>query len=168
MNYYYIRFILRTSHSPITIIQEVLNVHGPILDNIGFVLDYFESPEAKKNLCIQYLKLLSDNTDKVMNSFNSPIIGMLYNNVYTRVLPIHEDFPKETLVQIFRPFLYYYYIIAYGENDYAKTYKYRMILNKKFQPFIFSFRQKKGMHVFNLIVDIRFLNMNFHLSGFNF
>lgn len=75
----YIRFILRTSHSPITIIYEVLNVHGPILDNIGFVLDYFESPEAKKNFCIQYLKLLSDKTDKVMNSFNSPIIGMLYN-----------------------------------------------------------------------------------------
>ena len=46
--------------------------------------------------------------------FNSPysylyedIIGMLYNNFYTRVLPIHEDFPKETLVQIFRPFLYF-------------------------------------------------------------
>jgi hypothetical protein len=74
--------------------------------------------------------------------FNSPysslyedIIGMLYNNVYTRVLPIHEDFPKETLVQIFRPFLYYYYIIGYGENDYAKKFKYRMILNKKLQKF---------------------------------
>jgi len=74
--------------------------------------------------------------------FNSPysslyddIIGMLYNNVYAKVLPIHEDFPKETLVQIFRPFLYYYYIIAYGENDYAKKYKYRMILNKKLQKF---------------------------------
>jgi hypothetical protein len=74
--------------------------------------------------------------------FNSPysslyedIIGMLYNNIYTRVLPIHEDFPKETLVQVFRPFLYYYYIISYGENDYAKTYKYRMLLNKKLQKF---------------------------------
>jgi hypothetical protein len=74
--------------------------------------------------------------------FNSPysslyedIIGMLYNNVYAKVLPIHEDFPKETLVQVFRPFLYYYYIIAYGENDYAKKYKYRMILNKKLQKF---------------------------------
>jgi hypothetical protein len=74
--------------------------------------------------------------------FNSPysylhddIIGMLYNNFYAKVLPIHEDFPKETLVQIFRPFLYYYYIIAYGENDYAKTHKYRMILNKKLQKF---------------------------------
>jgi hypothetical protein len=74
--------------------------------------------------------------------FNSPyssvyddIIGMLYNNFYTKVLPIHEDFPKETLVQIFRPFLYYYYIISYGENDYAKTHKYRIILNKKLQKF---------------------------------
>ena len=74
--------------------------------------------------------------------FNSPysslyddIIGMLYNNVYAKVLPIHEDFPKETLVQIFRPFLYYYYSISYGENDYAKKYKYRMILNKKLQKF---------------------------------
>ena len=74
--------------------------------------------------------------------FNSPysslyddIIGMLYNNMYAKVLPIHEDFPKETLVQIFRPFLYYYYSISYGENDYAKKYKYRMILNKKLQKF---------------------------------
>ena len=74
--------------------------------------------------------------------FNSPysylyddIIGMLHNNFYAKVLPIHEDFPKETLVQIFRPFLYYYYIIGYGENDYAKKFKYRMILNKKLQKF---------------------------------
>jgi hypothetical protein len=89
--------------------------------------------------------------------FNSPysylyedIIGMLYNNVYTRALPIHEDFPKETLVQIFRPFLYYYYIISYGENDYTKTYKYRIILNKKFQKFC-EFNSMFGRKIIKLI-----------------
>ena len=73
-------FILRNSHSAITIIYEILNTHGPIYNsnyNIGQVLKYFENPETKMNFCQKYLKLLSDKTTRIMTEVNSPITGML-------------------------------------------------------------------------------------------
>lgn len=111
--------------------------------------------------------------------FNSPyaylyedVIDMLYNNVYTRLLPIHEDFPKETLVQVFRPFLYYYYIISYGENDYAKTYKYRMILKKKLQKFcefnsMFGRKNIKLIKKFGKVIKTEIAFNTDHISFYN-
>jgi hypothetical protein len=102
-----------------------------------FFLEHFnlESFSEKHESYIRETSIRRHVFNSPYSSLYEDIIGMLYNNFYTRVLPIHEDFPKETLVHIFRPFLYYYYIISYGENDYAKTHKYRIILNKKLQKF---------------------------------
>ena len=37
-------------------------------------------------------------------------IEMIKQHIYTKKLTIHKDFPKDLLVNIFRPFLYYFYI----------------------------------------------------------
>uniref|UniRef100_A0A6C0KRQ5 Uncharacterized protein n=1 Tax=viral metagenome TaxID=1070528 RepID=A0A6C0KRQ5_9ZZZZ len=65
----------------------------------------------------------------------SAVLTMINNNKYTRLLNIHKDFPKETLVEIFRPFLYYYYIYNYGIKGSSKIYKYKLILFEKLKNF---------------------------------
>ena len=47
-------------------------------------------------------------------SLYNSVINMLYQYMYTNKLFIHDDFSKELLVNIFRPYLYYYYMINYS------------------------------------------------------
>ena len=65
----------------------------------------------------------------------STVLTMINNNKYTRLLNIHKDFPKDTLVEIFRPFLYYYYIYNYGIKGSSKIYNYKLILFEKLKNF---------------------------------
>lgn len=74
--------------------------------------------------------------------FNSPytvlypyIFIMLDDNVYTTNYNIHNDFPKEILVNIFRPFLFYYFIINYDIKGTNKIYNYKQILFTKLKLF---------------------------------
>ena len=74
--------------------------------------------------------------------FNSPytilyphIFVMLNSNIYTIKLRIHPEFPKKILVDIFRPFLYYYYIINYDISGTNKIYTYQDMLNTKLKQF---------------------------------
>lgn len=74
--------------------------------------------------------------------FNSPytilypsVFVMLRSNPYTRNYKIHKDFPKETLVNIFRPFLFYYYIIKFDIKGTNKIYNYNNLLYIKLQKF---------------------------------
>jgi len=74
--------------------------------------------------------------------FNSPytvlhphIFIMLETNVYTRHYKIHKDFPKEILVNIFRPFLFYYFIINYDIKGTSKIYNYSRLLFNKLKQF---------------------------------
>ena len=74
----------------------------------------------------------------IMNSpatllYNS-IFGMLIENSYTRKLSIHRDFPKDILVNIFRPFLLYYYYINYDFKS-EKIILYKPLLSLKLQKF---------------------------------
>jgi hypothetical protein len=70
--------------------------------------------------------------------FNSPyttcyplIIEMIQNNKYTKLLHIDSQFPKDILVEIFRPFLYYFCIIRYDIRGTEKIQKYRGIFEYK-------------------------------------
>lgn len=60
---------------------------------------------------------------------------MLQNNCYTNKLIIHDEFPKDMLVNIFRPYLFYYYIIHFSVKGTEKIYKYKNKLQNKLQNF---------------------------------
>lgn len=74
--------------------------------------------------------------------YNSPytvlhtyVLTMLRINPYTKQYDIHEDFPKDILVDIFRPFLFYFFIINYDIKNTSKIYKYKQILYTKLKKF---------------------------------
>ena len=74
--------------------------------------------------------------------FNSPyeelhpaVLTMLKQNTFTKLLPIDKEFPKDILVNIFRPFLFYYYIVNYDIQGTSKIYNYKQILHQKFKKF---------------------------------
>jgi hypothetical protein len=51
------------------------------------------------------------------------------------MLYIHKEFSKELLVNIFRPFLYYYYIVNYDTKDTIKNQIYNSTLFNKLKKF---------------------------------
>lgn len=66
--------------------------------------------------------------------YNS-VKNMLISNYHTNKLLIHEEFPKDVLVDIFRPYLFYYYIIHYSIKGTEKIYKYKNKLHIKLRQF---------------------------------
>ena len=83
------------------------------------------------------------------NTLYSSTINMLNNNFYTSKLIIHEDFPKNILVDIFRPFLYYSYIINYDIlNSYI--YNYKLTLNYKLRQF-YEYNHSFGRRICHVI-----------------
>lgn len=63
------------------------------------------------------------------------VFTMLNSNSHTEKLQIHKDFPKHLLVDIFRPFLYLYFILNYNSPETNKLYNYKRTLNNKLQRF---------------------------------
>ena len=102
-----------------------------------FFLEHFNKEEfSEKNEPI-----IRENSIKKY-VFNSPyttlypyILTMLRNNPYTKKYKIHKDFPKDILVEIFRPFLFYFYIINYDIKNTSKIYNYKDILYIKLKKF---------------------------------
>ena len=70
-----------------------------------------------------------------VNVLFPPINNMLQTNSYTRHLKIHKDFPCQKLVDIFRPYLYYDYIVNYDIQNTNKTNHFENILYKKLKQF---------------------------------
>ena len=60
---------------------------------------------------------------------------MLQSNYHTNKLIIHDDFPKDMLVDIFRPYLFYYYVIRYSIKGTEKIHKYKNRLHIKLRQF---------------------------------
>jgi hypothetical protein len=63
----------------------------------------------------------SDNVNLMSN-----LRSMLSENMYTKRLRIHKTFPKDELLDIFRPYLYLYYLVWYvdlfdSETEYYKS-----------------------------------------------
>ena len=75
----------------------------------------------------------------VMNSpytlLHNSVNEMLADNVHTNHLDIDPDFPKDTLVNIFRPFLYLYFLINYDIQETNKTEICSTLLYFKLQRF---------------------------------
>ena len=68
-------------------------------------------------------------------TLHSSVLTMLKSNYYTNLYIIHEDFPKETLVNIFRPFLFNYFICNYDITGTSKIQNYKQILFYKLKYF---------------------------------
>lgn len=89
--------------------------------------------------------------------FNSPhtilynqVLSMLRHNQYTRKLTIHKNFPKDLLVDIFRPFLFHDYISNYYIKGTAKVLHSKHILFEKLKQF-YKFNPAFGRKTIKLI-----------------
>jgi hypothetical protein len=109
---------------------------------ISILFHYFFLEEFNTDKFSQhYEPYIRENAIKkyVFNSPNltlhSDVLEMLKSNPYTKLLIIHKDFPKELLVDIFRPFLFYYYIVNYDIKGTDKVYNYKLVLNYKLKHF---------------------------------
>jgi hypothetical protein len=86
------------------------------------------------------------------NDLYNAVLNMLHSNVYTKKLSIHSDFPKDILVGIFRPFLYYYYTINYDIKGTNKISNFKIILNKKLKKF-YEYNKAFGRKFIKLIMN---------------
>lgn len=78
------------------------------------------------------------------------VIEMLISNPYTKKLTIHKKFPKEQLVEIFRPFLYYNYIVNYDIRGTHKLAQYKKILYHKLKRF-YEYNKAFGRQIIEII-----------------
>tara|TARA_R110000782_G_scaffold21110_1_gene56889 strand:- start:6918 stop:7691 length:774 start_codon:yes stop_codon:yes gene_type:complete len=88
--------ILNHSRSTISVLYDILKIHGPQIynssRNIGFVLNKFDSQQPKLRFCITYLKLLSNDISGVMSVNNSSINSMVYGL---------DDMTSKTIIKYF-------------------------------------------------------------------
>jgi hypothetical protein len=89
--------------------------------------------------------------------FNSPhtilynqVLSMLRHNQYTKKLIIHKNFPKDLLVDIFRPFLFHDYISNYYIKGTAKVLNSKHIVFEKLKQF-YKFNPAFGRKTIKLI-----------------
>ena len=64
------------------------------------------------------------------------IVTMLEKNKYTKNLIIDLMFPKDLLVEIFRPFLFHYFMSKYYIKGTTKIYNSKIILDHKLKKFV--------------------------------
>ena len=93
-----------------------------------------------------------------------PILKMLKSNKYTNLLQIDEKFPKDKLVEIFRPFLYYYYIYNFDIKGSSKIHSYKLILYQKLKKF-YQFNKLFGRK--NIALNTNFYFKQQTTSKFN-
>ena len=134
---------------------------------------YFLSNFCITNFTLNNEDFLLKNSIKkyVMNSpytllYNSAL-EMIYDNPFTIKLDIDAKFPKDVLVNIFRPYLYLYYLIKYYDEC-SKTDLCEVILFKKLMNFYannksFGRRYIKVNKENNKFSHTHHFNMN-HLS----
>ena len=117
-----------------------------------FFLENFD----KDNFSEQHETLIRENAIKkyVFNSHYTilyqSVIFMISNNEYTKKLNIHTNFPKDMLVDIFRPFLFYHYIANFFIKGTSKIYNVKQILNIKLKKF-YEYNKIFGRQIIKLI-----------------
>jgi len=113
-----------------------------------------------ENFCLKtfinnYEHFIRENSIKkyVFNSpytvLHSDVLTMIRANTYTKLWYIHKGFPKEKLVEIFRPFLYYYFIYNYDIQGTNKVYNSETLL----------FNKLKKMYEYNKLFGRRFIKL---------
>ncbi len=111
--------------------------------------------------------------------FNSPhtilynsVLIMLRDNKYTNNLIIHKNFPKDLLVNIFRPYLFYDYIANFHIEGTLKKFRFKNILYIKLKKF-YEFNPRFGREIIKLIKkDNKIIKREFvidskHISFYN-
>jgi len=78
------------------------------------------------------------------------IVTMLASNYYTRKLTIHKDFPRDILMEIFKPFLYYYYITNYYIQGTEIISNYKRILYLKLKKF-YEYNKLFGRKMYHVV-----------------
>lgn len=105
-------------------------IHLFFLSN--FNVDYFvlnNEPLLRETAIRKYIH---NSTDDILYK---SIMKMLAANYYTRKLIIHKEFPIKTLIEIFKPFLYYFYIINYDIQGTQRIDNYKETLYIKLKKF---------------------------------
>ena len=127
---------------------------------------YFLEHFNKNNFVKQYEPNIRENAIKKY-VFNSPhtvlytsVISMLRNNIYTNNLCIHEHFPKDILVDIFRPFLYYDYIASYYIKGTTQIYYSKNLLYIKLKKF-YEFNPAFGRENIKIIKKERIIGQEY-------
>ena len=71
---------------------------------------------------------------------------LVYYN-YTDKLLIHPDFSKDLLVDIFKPYLFYYFMISYGIKGTEKIFIYKKVLYEKLNDF-YNYNKTFGRKIY--------------------
>lgn len=79
-----------------------------------------------------------------------PIMTMIKQNYFTKKLLIDASFPKELLVNIFRPFLFHYFMTKYYINETFKIYECEQLLNYKLKKF-YQFNKAFGRKYYKVL-----------------
>lgn len=131
------------------------------MKNIGRVMPilfhyFFIENFDKTQFSEQYEAIIREKSIKKY-VFNSPhitlyssVISMLKRNKYTKNLEIDDSFPKDILVDIFRPFLFIDYINNYYIRGDIKVYIAKHMLDNKLRDF-YKFNKHFGKQMIKLI-----------------
>jgi hypothetical protein len=92
--------------------------------------------------------VLNTHSDSLVQS----ILSMIHNNVYINKLIIDSEFPKDLLVNIFRPFLLQYYKIHFSLKGAEYKQKNTSELNIKFKKF-YDYNPLFGRKIVKFVVN---------------
>lgn len=104
--------------------------HTFFINNFSLRHYYINNEHFLRYNCI---KKYVYNTD--IHTLYNIILSFISQNMYLSRLKIHKDFPKNTLVTIFKPFLYYKYICMYYFYECDKQKIYSLVLRYKCKYF---------------------------------
>ena len=98
-------------------------------------------------------KYIHNSTDDILYK---SIMKMLAANHYTRKITIHQEFPLKTLIEIFKPFLYYFYIINYDIQGTQRIDNYKQMLYIKLKKF-YEYNKAFGRKMRNATIKNKLL-----------
>jgi hypothetical protein len=98
-------------------------------------------------------KYIHNSTDDILYK---SIMKMIVSNYYTRKLTIHKEFPLKTLIEIFKPFLYYFYIINYDIQGTQRIDNYKQMLYIKLKKF-YEYNKAFGRKMRNATIKNKLL-----------
>jgi hypothetical protein len=136
------------------------NFTMPILFHL-FFLTHFD----KAKFSLEYEAIIRDYAIKKFvfksnsNILRKEILFMLYDNIYTKKLYIDKDFPDDVLVEIMKPFLYYYYTYKYGVTGTEKFYLFKNVLYFKLKVF-YNYNANFGRKYYNVVNNKKILKFN--------